>query len=153
MDLQAVSELIRMMEQSSLTALEVEQGGLRVRLENGLDKQPSATTPLPPPELRALPNEPKTIEPPPAVEEAPPAAAQDQPQGDKKVTSPMVGTFHELKKKVAVGAKLKKGDPICIIEAMKVMNEIIMEEDGEITYIAAIEGEMVEFGQVLYLFD
>ncbi|MDF2822314.1 MAG: accB [Clostridiales bacterium] len=76
---------------------------------------------------------------------------------DKKyITSPMVGTFYASstpngKPFVSVGSKIKKGDPICIIEAMKLMNELQAEVDGEILEVLIKNDEMVEFGQQLFV--
>lgn len=73
----------------------------------------------------------------------------------KEITSPMVGTFYEsssptAKPFVKVGDKVKKGDVLCIIEAMKLMNEIESEYDGEIVEICVKNEEMVEFGKILF---
>ena len=71
------------------------------------------------------------------------------------VTSPMVGVFYASPSPtdppfVTVGSKVKKGDVLCIIEAMKLMNEITAEEDGEIIDICAGNGSVVEYGQILF---
>ena len=70
----------------------------------------------------------------------------------KDILSPLVGTYHELEgtKKVSIGSKLKKGAPLCNVEAMKLMNEIVMPEDGEIVWIACSEGDTVEYEQLLF---
>lgn len=156
MNLQIVGELIKMMENSSLTGMEVEQGGLRVRLENGQNTMmPAAPRVLPSDET--LPSSaPSQETPAPAATPEPESVQSDDastPVGSHEIVSPMVGTYHELKDKIKAGSKLKKGDPVCVIEAMKVMNEILMEEDGEITWVAANEGDMVEYGQMLFMFD
>ncbi len=152
MNLEIVAQLMRMMEESSLTAMEVEECGFRIRLEHA--SQPGALfgsaeprTPVHPAPQPAAASPDDTEAPAPQPEEPTPHGAHD-------IKSPMVGTFHERKgTKVSVGTALKKGEPVCIVEAMKVMNEILMEQDGVITYVAAQEGDMVEFGQTLYLFD
>lgn len=168
MNLDVVRELIRMMEGTSLTAMEVQDAGFRVRLESmgilgqyppsqiigGSDGPALIASSQPPVAGLAQPAEQSY-----AQEEAAPdgetRAANGEPPAGKQLLSPMVGTFHELPedRRVTVGAKVKKGDAICIVEAMKVMNEITMEEDGVISYIAAKEGDMVEYGQILYVFD
>ena len=81
------------------------------------------------------------------AEEPAPAASKG-----KEITSPLVGVFHSLSegKAVKIGDKLKKGDIVCMVEAMKLMNEITMPEDGEITWVACEEGGSVEYGQLLY---
>ena len=73
----------------------------------------------------------------------------------KMVLSPMVGVFYASPSPsdppfVTVGSKVKKGDVLCIIEAMKLMNEITAEEDGEIIDICAANGSVVEYGQILF---
>ena len=93
----------------------------------------------------------------PAVEAAPVAAADAGADFNaaKMVTSPMVGVFYASPSPtdppfVTVGSKVKKGDVLCIIEAMKLMNEITAEEDGEIIDICATNGSVVEYGQILF---
>lgn len=73
----------------------------------------------------------------------------------KDVLSPLVGTYHELEgtKKVSIGSRLKKGDALCNIEAMKLMNEIVMPEDGEIVWMACAEGDTVEYDQLLFRYE
>ena len=90
---------------------------------------------------------------PAAVAEVPeaPAAADS----DKTLKAPIVGVFYtapspDAQPYVSVGKKVKKGDVVCIIEAMKCMNEIQAEEDGEITAVLAINGGLVEYGQPLF---
>ena len=89
-----------------------------------------------------------------------PAAAEAAPQpavpAGKPVTSPMVGTFYrspspEAKPFVQVGDTVKKGDTLCIIEAMKLLNEIEAEEDGVIKEVLVENGQPVEFGQPLFI--
>lgn len=95
----------------------------------------------------------------PAVQAAPspaPAAAPAAPKADnrKTITSPMVGTFYtspspDAKPFVQVGDTVKEGDVVCIVEAMKLMNEIDSEVSGKIVEICVENGQPVEFGQVL----
>ena len=73
----------------------------------------------------------------------------------RDIKSPMVGIFYtapspEAEPFVKVGSKVKKGDTLCIIEAMKLMNDVVAEEDGEIVEICAENGALVEFGQILF---
>mgnify|MGYP002533655677 CR=1 FL=1 len=94
----------------------------------------------------------------PAAPAAAPVAAADAGadfNAAKMVTSPMVGVFYASPSPtdppfVTVGSKVKKGDVLCIIEAMKLMNEITAEEDGEIIDICATNGSVVEYGQILF---
>lgn len=73
----------------------------------------------------------------------------------KDILSPLVGTYHELEgsRKVSIGSRLKKGDALCNIEAMKLMNEIVMPEDGEIVWMACTEGDTVEYEQLLFRYE
>lgn len=73
----------------------------------------------------------------------------------KDILSPLVGTYHELEgsKKVAIGNRLKKGEALCNIEAMKLMNEITMPEDGTVVWMACAEGDTVEYEQLLFRYE
>ena len=87
-------------------------------------------------------------------EKSAPAAIKDFNKY-RDVKSPMVGIFYtapspEAEPFVKVGSKVKKGDTLCIIEAMKLMNDVVAEEDGEIVEICAENGSLVEFGQTLF---
>lgn len=153
MNIDMVAALIGLMESSALSVLEVENNGLRVRMEcdRSCFGASSAHSMPAPRHINAIG---------PKEQEAQPALSEDaveeesRPKGRSQITSPMVGTFHEVpNRSVAIGQQVRKGEPVCIVEAMKVMNEIVMEEDGVVTWIAAQEGDMVEFGQVLFLYD
>ena len=97
-----------------------------------------------------------------AAPAAPAAEAAAEPTSEIKdynkyrdVKSPMVGIFYaapspDAEPFVKVGSKVKKGDTLCIIEAMKLMNDVVAEEDGEIVEICAENGALVEFGQILF---
>ena len=92
----------------------------------------------------------------PAVPAAAEAAPQPAVPAGEPVTSPMVGTFYrspspEAKPFVQVGDTVKKGDTLCIIEAMKLLNEIEAEEDGVIKEVLVENGQPVEFGQPLFI--
>lgn len=87
-------------------------------------------------------------------EKSDPAAIKDFNKY-RDVKSPMVGIFYtapspEAEPFVKVGSKVKKGDTLCIIEAMKLMNDVVAEEDGEIVEVCAENGSLVEFGQTLF---
>jgi acetyl-CoA carboxylase biotin carboxyl carrier protein len=159
MDLKLIQRLIRMMKAGGVGELELEdqKSGVRVRLKQSGESPASAplvqlmhgghTAPLAPaaaaPALAAA--APKPAEP------APPAA----PAGTT-VPSPMVGTFYrapspEAEPFVQVGSKIAVDSRLCIIEAMKVMNEIKSEIAGEVLEILVENGEPVEFGQPLFL--
>ena len=92
---------------------------------------------------------------PAAVESAPAAPAAPVADNSKTIDAPIVGVFYAASAPgkapyVSVGKKVKKGDVVCIIEAMKCMNEIQAEEDGEIVEVLVKDGELVEYGQPLF---
>lgn len=96
--------------------------------------------------------------PPPAVTSNPPGprapVSQPREKGLVEVLAPMVGTFYrapspEAKPFVSPGTRVQAGDTLCILEAMKLMNEIVAEISGEVVAIAAENGQLVEYGQVL----
>lgn len=143
-----LKELIKLFESTSLTALELDGEEGRVRLERA-PLQQHLTVP-------ALPQ--------PVVHAAPQAAPQPVDSRDAEVIdmnnvqlvkSPMVGVFYAAPKPgaepyVKRGQKVKKGDVLCIIEAMKLMNEIISDYDGEVADVCIDNGQLVEYGQTLY---
>ncbi len=142
--------LAKIVKEYDLTEVEVEQGGQRIRLrrERGFAVAP-APVQLPAPVSVAAP--------PPAPVAAPvaaePAAAKDD--GTTTITSPFVGTFYrapspESSPFVEVGQAVKPGQVLCIVEAMKLMNEIEAESSCKIVEILAKNGEPVEFGQALF---
>ena len=148
-DIKALAELV---SKNNLSALEYSEGETHLRIENA----PRTVTVAPAVEA-ALPAAPAAPAAAPAVEAAPVAAADAGADFNaaKMVTSPMVGVFYASPSPtdppfVTVGSKVKKGDVLCIIEAMKLMNEITAEQDGEIIDICATNGSVVEYGQILF---
>jgi acetyl-CoA carboxylase biotin carboxyl carrier protein len=160
MDLKLIQKLIRMMKQDGLGELELEdqKSGLRVRLKR------ASETPAPPAPLVQLMHGgvPTHAAPPPTLSLAgqPALTAGDsaaaQPAASTPIVSPMVGTFYRASSPdaepfVGVGTKITVDSRLCIIEAMKVMNEIKSEIEGEILEILVENGEPIEFGQPLFL--
>lgn len=142
-NIEEIKELMALLENSSLSALEVQQDDVKVRLE-----KPSVTVAAP----VAVPAPAPVAAPAPA---AAPAAAPAPADAGKAINAPIVGVFYaapspDSEPYVSVGKRVKKGDVVCIIEAMKCMNEIQAEEDGEITAVLATNGELVEYGQPLF---
>ena len=147
-DIKALAELV---SKNNLSALDYSEGETHRRIENAprtVTVAPAQAAPA------AAPAAPAAA---PAVEAAPVAAADAGADFNaaKMVTSPMVGVFYASPSPtdppfVTVGSKVKKGDVLCIIEAMKLMNEITAEEDGEIIDICATNGSVVEYGQILF---
>ena len=137
MNLEEIEKLMKMLENSSLSSLEVEENGLRIRLDKNSSMHEVVKT-----------NE--TI-----VSSKNEEKVEEKAQGHE-ITAPLVGTFHQAPYKdakpfVALGQKVKKGQKLCIIEAMKVMNEITSPYDGTILEILAKENDVVEFGKPLFL--
>ncbi len=145
---QLIRELIALMEESELTELEVERDGIRVRLQ----KQPPRSVP----EVVAV--NPAAVTGPPAVV-PPPTVPESHVRGTLvEITSPMVGVFYEAPAPeadpfVSVDDEVEPDTTVCIIEAMKVMNEIKAETSGRIADVLVSNGEAVEFGQVLFLVE
>ncbi len=142
-NIEEIKELMALLENSSLSALEVQQDDVKVRLE-----KPAVTVAAP----IAVPAPAPVAAPAPA---AAPAAAPAPADTGKAINAPIVGVFYaapspDSEPYVSVGKRVKKGDVVCIIEAMKCMNEIQAEEDGEITAVLANNGELVEYGQPLF---
>ena len=152
---QELRELLGTISQTDITELVLKNDDfeLTVRKEKGVIAVPQVTT-VSPQIVETVPATPATMPvTAPATPEAPSAPAVD----DKKwvdITSPMVGTFYAAPAPdedpfTSVGDRINKGDTVCIIEAMKLMNEIEAEVTGQIMEIAVQNGEPVEFGQVL----
>lgn len=149
MDYKSIQELIKTVSNSMLTLLELESEGIKIKMEK---KQGNIV-------VDSIPEVTKTI----AMKEEP-ATAENKPNEEKKeelkeegfiVNSPIVGTFYrssgpDSEPFVKVGSKVKKGDVLCIIEAMKLMNEIESEADGEVAEIFAENESMVEYGAPLF---
>ena len=141
MDLKDIKAIVDLMEKNGLTAFEMERGGFRIALSKGAVAGPAvsyAPAPVAAPASAAAP-----------AEAAAPAAS------GKEIPSPMVGTFYgapspESPPFVKVGQKVTPDTVVCIIEAMKVMNEIKAEITGTITEVAAENGQPVQFGQALF---
>lgn len=142
MNLKKIEEVIRLMEKHSLTEISVEEEGVKIHLRKGpagvIEKSIQAA-PLLTPGV-ALPPE------------------KEESTNVVEIKSPMVGTFYpspapDAKPFVSVGSKINVGDVLCIIEAMKLMNEIKSEVKGKIVDVLVENGNPVEFGQVLFLVE
>lgn len=161
-----IKELIELVSERRLQGLELERSGFRLRVDGQAMAQqvvyataaPSAETSLqsagPASAAMALP-----AAPPSPAATAPAAAAPEKaagpPAGSHVITSPIVGTFYRSSSPTAppfveVGARVKKGQVLCIIEAMKLMNEIESDVDGEILEIYPQNAQPVEFGEPLF---
>ncbi len=148
MDIRKVKKLIELLEQSGISELEISEGEESVRISR------HQRVMMPPPV--AAPN--------PVTQPAPVAtpatsAGEHKPRDDKHtVTSPMVGTYYSAstpgaKPFVEIGMEINVGQILCIIEAMKMMNQIESDKAGRVTAILAKNGEPVEYGQPLFIIE
>ena len=154
MDLRKLKTLIDLVAESGIAELEVTEGDSKVRIAKNTSVQGQPTLMVQPPALAAA------VAPAPAAAPAAPAAeaapaAPAEPEGTV-VKSPMVGTFYSASAPgnppyVQVGSSVKAGDTLCIIEAMKLLNEIEAESAGTIKKILVENGSPVEFGQPLFI--
>jgi acetyl-CoA carboxylase biotin carboxyl carrier protein len=153
MDLAFVQSLIQSLDQSGLDSIEIERGGTRIRLAKTPPSDAGTTMTGPSgPASTSLPLERD------GLTEARPAPSHEPPSQDSAlmdIVSPMVGTFYgapapDAASYVEMGASVSPGDTLCIIEAMKLMNELECEVSGVVREICVEDGEPVEFGQVLF---
>lgn len=154
MDSKRLAEIADVMEDRGLTRVRVEEpDGTAVELERASAAQPVAV-PMPMPGAVTAPAVAPVAMPAAAPELAAQApAAAPEPKGTE-VTAPMVGVFYAAPAPgdepfVRVGSKVKAGETLCIIEAMKVLNEVAAEADGEVLEICVADGDLVEFGSCL----
>lgn len=153
MDSKRLAEIADVMEDRGLTRVRVEEpDGTAVELERAIAAQPVAV-PMPMPSAMAAPVAAPTVAPAAPEPAAQTPAAAPEPKGTE-VTAPMVGVFYAAPAPgdepfVHVGSKVKAGETLCIIEAMKVLNEVTAEADGEVLEICVADGDLVEFGSCL----
>lgn len=148
--LKELEKIIKIVEKSEIAELEWEKNKERIRIRKDF-QGPSAT------QMVTLSAPAPAAAPAPRAAEAPAAVAAPKVENsrNKEVMSPFVGTFYasaapNAPKYVEVGARVKKGDVLCIIEAMKIMNEIEAEFPGKITGILVKDGQPVQYGQPLF---
>jgi len=152
MDIRKVKKLIELLEESGIAEIEIKEGEEAVRISR-LPTGAFATHAMPLP--AHAPAHSVAAPAPPAVAEAP--AAKPRPN-EHVVTAPMVGTFYAAptpgaKAFIEIGDEVKVGQVLCIIEAMKMMNQIEADKAGRVTSIMAKNGDPVEFGQPLFVIE
>ena len=153
LDLKELQELIQFISKSEFHRFEMENEGLRLKLVRGGPLPTSVPPPAVPPVAPGATVSPEGNGRPAAVVTAPPAAA---PAADlHEVRSPIVGTFYRASGPtspvfVEAGSRVAAGQTLCIIEAMKLMNEIESDVDGEIVEVVVANAQPVEYGQVLF---
>jgi len=172
MDLEKIRELLRIVAESGVAEMEIEEGNLKIVVRK---QAPNVTMQAPPsyppygmpvygPQGYGMPFPPPYAPPPPAAPEAPaapaaPAPATAPPEAPGiKVQAPIVGTFYRSSSPdadpfVSVGDRVKPGDVLCIIEAMKLMNEIESEVAGTIKKILVENASPVEYDQPLFVIE
>ena len=148
MNIEDIKTIIKLMGEYQLTefSVEAEGGNIRIRREGGAPGASAAPAPVPAAYVPAAP-----------VASAPAPAAAPDPAG-VNIESPLVGTFYaapspDLPPFVKVGDKVTPDTVICIIEAMKVMNEVKAEKSGVVKEIVAQNGQPVEYGQILMVLE
>lgn len=149
MDIRKVKKLIELLEESGIAEIEIKEGEESVRISRS-----SSNIPAMPIQYAA-----------PAAPAAAPIATKEPSAGDEsnivsghQLTSPMVGTFYEAPSPGAapfteVGKKVKEGDVLCIIEAMKMLNQIESDKSGTVKAVLVENGQPVEFGQPLFVIE
>jgi len=155
MDIRKVKKLIELLDESGIAEIEITEGEESVRISRYSQHAPVAA---PPPMAMQMP---VAAAPAPTAVAAPAAApvAAAEPEDDGyNVTAPMVGTFYASSAPgaaayVQVGDRVNEGDTLCIIEAMKMMNQIEADVSGVIRSIRLQDGEPVEYGQSLFVID
>jgi acetyl-CoA carboxylase biotin carboxyl carrier protein len=138
MNEKSIREYAKLMQELELTGIEITENGTTVRLERNITAAPAPV---------------QVMQAAPAAPVATSAAAA--PSGDSEFCSPMVGVFYcapaqNAQPFVKVGDTVHKGDVLCIIEAMKLMNEITSDRDGVITQVCVNDSQVVDYGHVLF---
>ena len=155
MDIRKVKKLIELLEESGIAEIEISEGEESVRIS----RYPGGAAGAPHPYMHYAPPPMQVAAPAPAAAIAAPAAAPAVlAKADHTVTAPMVGTFYSsatpgAKPFVDIGSEVNVGDTLCIIEAMKMMNQIESDKSGRVTAVLAKNGEPVEFGQPLFMIE
>lgn len=158
-DLKTLEKLLALAKKHKLAELEVEDGKSKFRIRTSLGAAQVVAAPGVFGQ-HANPHVSAPMEPPPPLEESPKVLPGQKKDDDKhsKVLSPFVGTFYrapspEADPYVKEGQTVKKGDVLCIVEAMKLMNEIESEVNGRIVSVLAENGQPVEYGEPLFLIE
>jgi acetyl-CoA carboxylase biotin carboxyl carrier protein len=155
MDIRKIKKLIEMLEESQLNEIEITEGEESIRLSrSGTPSPVFASAPAPAPV--AAPASPAYIPDPIPASVAPPANTASE--AGSAVSSPMVGTFYaspnpDSKPYVEIGSKVSVGDTLCMIEAMKIFNQVEAEVSGVVRKILKRSGDPVEFGETLFVIE
>ena len=153
MDIRKVKKLIELLEESGIAEIEIHEGEESVRISRNNQMPPAMYAAAPAPVAAAPAPAAAPVAAEPAADESTPAV----PSGHQ-VTSPIVGSFYNApspsaKAFVEVGSSVSVGDTLCIIEAMKIMNQIEADKAGVIKAVLAENGDPIEFGQALFIIE
>ena len=151
MELKDIKAIIDLMRKNDLSVFEMEKDGFKLKLQKGIIETATTAPIVVPAIASAVPTQATA----PAAAAQEPSAAPPEKGALKEITSPMVGTFYRASSPdapsfVDVGQTVTEETVVCIIEAMKVMNEIKAETSGTIAEVVAENGKPVQFGQVLF---
>jgi len=152
MDIRKVKKLIELLDESGIAEIEITEGEESVRISRYAQGVPAAPAPV------AVAAAPVAAAPAAAAPAAAPVAAAEPEEDGFEVKAPMVGTFYAASSPgaapyVQVGDRINEGDTLCIIEAMKMMNQIEADVSGVVKSIRLQNGEPVEFGQTMIVID
>lgn len=155
MDINLIKKLVKIVDTSSITDLEIEEEGFKIKIARKTRTAQVITQPQIVPQLPAVVETAQEAR--PAVEEKAPGVETVQ-QNLHEIRSPIVGTFYrapapDADSYVQVGDMVSPGSVLCIVEAMKLMNEIESDASGKIVKIVAENGKPVEYNQVLFLIE
>lgn len=159
MEYKQIQELIKFVNKSNITELSIEEGDFKLKIKQG-QPAPALVSPALIPAPAAL-AQPAAAPNPPAPASEPPTAPTDKPKAESQnipVKSPMIGTFYRSPAPdkppfVQVGDEIHPGQVVCIIEAMKLFNEIESEVSGRVVKVMAEDASPVEYDQVLFLVE
>lgn len=160
MDLKLIQNLLNMISESDVNEVSIEEGNLKIKMKKRGEAAPATEQVFyapPAPAAQAAPAAPAPAAA-PAGAQAPESGNAPAADSAKPVKSPIVGTFYsaptpESEPFVKVGDTVKKGEVLCIVEAMKIMNEIEAEFGGKVVQVLAKESQPVEFDQPLFMIE
>jgi acetyl-CoA carboxylase biotin carboxyl carrier protein len=156
MDLKEIKKIIQMVEEANISHLSIEENGVRIEIDKEFP-QPEAIHYAAPAQT-VMPSQPMPVaEAPPIQQQAPQVSMPEKPEGIA-IKSQMVGTFYaspnpDSPPYVKVGDTIQKGQVVCIIEAMKLFNEIVAEQSGKVMKCCLETAAPVEYGQDLFIIE
>ncbi len=158
MDIRKVKKLIELLDESGIAEIEITEGEESVRISRYAQGAVVAAAPAPAPVAAPAAAPAAAPQASPSLAEAPAEAPAASDEDGYEITAPMVGTFYTAASPgaapyVQVGDRVNEGDTLCIIEAMKMMNQIEADVGGVVKSIRVQNGEPVEYGQVLVVID